>query len=345
MTETKARAGGRKKRGPKTPEGRLAIRLNASTHGILSVQPVVGTYEKAEDWETHRTAVVDSLAPEGGMEQVLAERVALCSWRLNRVALYESERASEIQEAVVEYVRERRKRKLEIERLLAKPGEAVLTDIGILIEAHPANAPEDLVMARALYKAVEMLCEASPAAQVKGAAAAAVLERVASRAVELAAYQAGDETRAEEGRWELSESLQERLPGIPDGAFLEDLEYTVGRLRELVGWLAVEAGMEPDANTVDGSAIGPQEALMEALYRKARYELAEKESKAEKVQEELLAARRDRILPDEGDLQKIARYEAHLSRQMYQALHELEALQKRRSGAEPPLARVDVQGP
>jgi hypothetical protein len=30
---------------------------------------------------------------------------------------------------------------------------------------------------------------------------------------------------------------------------------------------------------------------------------------------------------------------------MYQALHELEALQKRRSGAEPPLARVDVQGP
>ena len=75
----------RKKRGPKTPEGRLAVRLNASTHGILSPQPIVNAYEKPQDWERHRAAIVDSLAPEGGMEQVLAERVALMSWRLNRV--------------------------------------------------------------------------------------------------------------------------------------------------------------------------------------------------------------------------------------------------------------------
>jgi hypothetical protein len=32
-------------------------------------------------------------------------------------------------------------------------------------------------------------------------------------------------------------------------------------------------------------------------------------------------------LPDQADLQTVSRYEAHLSRQMYQALHELEALQ------------------
>jgi hypothetical protein len=76
---------GRKKRGPKTPEGRLAVRLNASTHGILNPQPIVNAYEKPEDWEGHRAAIVDSLAPEGGMEQLLAERVALMSWRLNRV--------------------------------------------------------------------------------------------------------------------------------------------------------------------------------------------------------------------------------------------------------------------
>jgi hypothetical protein len=81
------------RRGPKTPEGKIAVRLNASTHGILSAQPVVNAYERAQDWEGHREAVVDSLSPEGGMEQVLAERVALCSWRLNRVVLYESERA------------------------------------------------------------------------------------------------------------------------------------------------------------------------------------------------------------------------------------------------------------
>jgi hypothetical protein len=83
MTGTTAKRSSR--RGPKTPQGRLAVRLNASTHGILNPQPIVNAYEKPEDWEGHRAAIVDSLAPEGGMEQLLAERVALMSWRLNRV--------------------------------------------------------------------------------------------------------------------------------------------------------------------------------------------------------------------------------------------------------------------
>jgi hypothetical protein len=41
---------------------------------------------------------------------------------------------------------------------------------------------------------------------------------------------------------------------------------------------------------------------------------------------------RERLLPDEMTLQKIARYEAHLSRGLYQAMHELEALQTKRRG-------------
>ncbi len=82
---------------------------------------------------------------------------------------------------------------------------------------------------------------------------------------------------------------------------------------------------------------------MERLHTAARHDASEKEAKAEKVREELLAERRDRILPDGADLEKIARYEAHLSCQMYQALHELEALQARGAGKGAPLARVDVQ--
>ncbi len=35
------------------------------------------------------------------------------------------------------------------------------------------------------------------------------------------------------------------------------------------------------------------------------------------------------FLPEDKMLEKIARYEAHMSRQMHQALHELEALQTR----------------
>ena len=51
----------------------------------------------------------------------------------------------------------------------------------------------------------------------------------------------------------------------------------------------------------------------------------------------------ERVLLDQADLQTVSRYEAHLSRQMYQALHELEALQTRRGGKAAPLARLDVQ--
>lgn len=49
-----------------------------------------------------------------------------------------------------------------------------------------------------------------------------------------------------------------------------------------------------------------------------------------------------RLLPDDASLHKIMRYEAHLGRQLYLAMHELEALQARRNGESVPLARLDV---
>jgi hypothetical protein len=49
-------------------------------------------------------------------------------------------------------------------------------------------------------------------------------------------------------------------------------------------------------------------------------------------------------LPPANELDKIQRYEARLTRQFYQAKHELEVLQKQRRGEATPLARLDVQG-
>jgi hypothetical protein len=48
------------------------------------------------------------------------------------------------------------------------------------------------------------------------------------------------------------------------------------------------------------------------------------------------------ILPPEKALESIARYEAHLNRQLYQALHELEAARDRRAGRPSPLGRIDL---
>ncbi len=49
-------------------------------------------------------------------------------------------------------------------------------------------------------------------------------------------------------------------------------------------------------------------------------------------------------LPASNELDKITKTEAHLSRQFYQAKHELEVLQKQGRGEATPLVRLDVQG-
>src|SRR5215211_4557786 len=79
------------KGGPATQEGKEVVSWNATRHGIRSPAPVVPGIERVEDWEEHREGVLESLSPEGHLEGVLAERVALLSWRLNRVTRYETE--------------------------------------------------------------------------------------------------------------------------------------------------------------------------------------------------------------------------------------------------------------
>jgi len=61
------------------------------------------------------------------------------------------------------------------------------------------------------------------------------------------------------------------------------------------------------------------------------------------------AARRDamsrrRIIPDSDELDRVMRYEAHLSRLFFQCIHEIEARQARARGAAAPLARLELNG-
>jgi hypothetical protein len=88
---------------------------------------------------------------------------------------------------------------------------------------------------------------------------------------------------------------------------------------------------------------GPEE-LLEAATRSARFKVERAKLEAEKVERDLRNMTRERLLPDDKILEKVARYEAHLSRGLYKALHELEALQTKRSGGAAPLARLDVDG-
>jgi len=105
----------------------------------------------------------------------------------------------------------------------------------------------------------------------------------------------------------------------------------VADVRACVETIAAHVSLDPD----DLLELATYEAGCEA--RSAAHEKKE-------VEQEISRKVRERILPNEKTLEKISCYEAHLSRQLYQALHELEALQTRRFGGNVPLARLDVDG-
>jgi hypothetical protein len=129
---------------------------------------------------------------------------------------------------------------------------------------------------------------------------------------------------------ELLESVS--VSGLPDSGSWEGYEgWTAGLVRTVIEKVAQATSEEP-------------EELLEAAVRDARWKAERTRLEAEKVERQLQNMSRERLLPGEKTLEKITRYEAHLSRQLFKALHELEALQVRRSGGAAPLARLDVDG-
>jgi hypothetical protein len=122
------------------------------------------------------------------------------------------------------------------------------------------------------------------------------------------------------------------LPGVPDGTIIEDMPaMKVEVVKGCIESIARAASEDP-------------EGLLETATEAARADSVSSRFKAECAEGEIDVMRRERILPDEKALEKISRYETHLTRRLYHALHELQALQTRRLGGNAPLARLDVQG-
>jgi hypothetical protein len=121
-----------------------------------------------------------------------------------------------------------------------------------------------------------------------------------------------------------TEDLLERLPipGVLEGADWEDYEgWTAGRVRTIIAAMAQVTHEDP-------------KELLEAATDGARRDVIGKVQAAQRVEQDLEKMSRERILPRVEILEKVARYETYLSRQLYKALHELEALQTRRLGGQ-----------
>ncbi|MBI3974493.1 MAG: hypothetical protein HY332_24710 [Chloroflexi bacterium] len=328
--------------GPKTSRGKAIVAQNAIVHGIRSDFPVLPGWETADEWEAHRDGLVRSLAPVGDLERALAQRAALLLWRLRRVARYENEMALLGQERVVEDVAagQRSGSSEPVGSRMEK------TEKKEKAEAQPRRDPHDvrrsLDRLRRRYTLVERLPSIPDDAPLPAKDAAAIVEAIANESVAVD-----------------PDALT--VPGIPDDVpFDEFAGWTAGLVRRVIALIAAEsrrqAGGEflaPDWRPGDDVPLPqqPDDFIPAALsslrnsVEKAAAELrrAEADLRREEVEAERL--RRERLLPAAPVLDRVTRYEAHLSCQLYAALHELEALQSRRQGHPAPLARLEINSP
>ena len=75
--------------GPRTPDGKRKVSLNAVKHGLTATTIVVLPHEDAEAYEKRLQAWTAELNAQGDMGRYLAERAAKVSWQLDRADSYE----------------------------------------------------------------------------------------------------------------------------------------------------------------------------------------------------------------------------------------------------------------
>jgi hypothetical protein len=75
--------------GPITAAGRAQSKRNALKHGLTAREVTVDN-EEASKFEAFRDDIVRDLAPEGALEEELAQQIATDSWRLRRVLRLEA---------------------------------------------------------------------------------------------------------------------------------------------------------------------------------------------------------------------------------------------------------------
>jgi hypothetical protein len=78
-----------KSTGPKTAEGKAAVRLNALKHGLLSQEVLLPGEDRAA-LEELSARLADELQPVGELEALLVEQITAAAWRLRRLRRVEA---------------------------------------------------------------------------------------------------------------------------------------------------------------------------------------------------------------------------------------------------------------
>jgi hypothetical protein len=97
-----SRTNGSKSRGPITESGRARSSQNALTHGLTS-QTIVLPSEDPAEFDALLAAYTGHLQPSGPIELDLVHEMAAAKWRLNRIALIETQLFTDAIDHVEEY--------------------------------------------------------------------------------------------------------------------------------------------------------------------------------------------------------------------------------------------------
>ena len=83
------RENAKKSTGPRTARGKEVVSQNALKHGLCAKKNVIRS-ESQEEFDMFRDVMIEDLAPSGGMELMLAQRIVALSWRLRRAEYFQN---------------------------------------------------------------------------------------------------------------------------------------------------------------------------------------------------------------------------------------------------------------
>jgi hypothetical protein len=323
-----SRTNGKLSKGPKTANGKAVAKLNAVSHGLRSLSPVLPG-ERPKEWADHRAGIIAALAPVGTLEAELAERVALLLWRLRRVVRYETAvTTARIDQAVGEVRGEKDDDPLE---LALRPRHNPRTHARVQQEL--SNAYGDMIRCGVTGELVRQLVTQPPDHPINGSAAFRTMR-------EIGAY---------------TPNGDEEYTDIADHEFLAQIGVPAEWRDEAEWWGGWNVGIVRAGVRIIAADAGVTEAwLLERAEKESDRGAAVGRGKATQLENELAttklmnaaderAARARSSLPAGDVVDKVTRYESHLNKQLTQTLHTLERLRAIRDGnpPAPPLA-LDV---
>ena len=303
--------------------------LRRLRHGIFLQEPVIPGVEKVREFRRFQSKVLEAMAPRNELQRWWARRIVRLIWRLNRVEVYEA--------AVIER------------------GQQGAEDKSAEVVEQPG--PYLLKTARSHLKLLKSLSHLAPETKVRGSEALAVLGFIADmvdvkleEVVPLATAKAEDLAsllrHPAVKEWTRAEIL-EVISAIAHREAPEDLRQTEAAILEAISAIAHREDNAPDLRQAAAKILASHreddaaaEGLRQAAVRRLMKILAPAEA--------IFAARDHRgrlgLLPDSDELNRVERYEAHLSRLLVRAVREYEALQAQDRGERIPVARLDIGG-